>query len=291
MKATLKISIGLNLILLGCLAFVLAHQRRTGGGAATSVVPPDDQPVQTAAVSVAVQPDETKPFRWSQLLASSDYYAFVEKLRSAGCPEATIQDIVAGDVRRAFAAERQQLNLAESGAGPWSQQAEKRLMTSLLSGRPPAAAIQLPQGAGPVGGNAAAAVTAPQRTAGAADAYPLFLQNVNWSALGFDSSQQDAIAQIRQQFLSQINSQNQNPGALASQSSSDQAAPATSGSDTPTRWHTALQYADDQLRDALGAQGYMAYEQQQYYAWFQPQVMANVDGGNLTINPDAFSLK
>jgi hypothetical protein len=35
----------------------------------------------------------------------------------------------------------------------------------------------------------------------------------------------------------------------------------------------------------------MAYEQQQYYLWFQPQVMANGSGGNLTINPDAFSVK
>ena len=53
----------------------------------------------------------------------------------------------------------------------------------------------------------------------------------------------------------------------------------------------ALQNADDQLRDLLGAQGYMAYEQQQYYAWYQPQVVAAARAGNLTINPEAFSLK
>ena len=52
-----------------------------------------------------------------------------------------------------------------------------------------------------------------------------------------------------------------------------------------------MQNAADQLQTLLGAQGYAAYEQQQYYAWYQPQVLANAGGGNLTINPAAFSLK
>jgi hypothetical protein len=187
--------------------------------------------------------------------------------------------------------ERQQLNLDGNGAGPWSQQAEKQLVTSLLGGLSPTAETRLAQSTDRAAGNAAAEITAPERGTGAADAYPLFLQNVNWGGLGFDAGQQAAIAQVRQQYLSQVKSQNQNPGDLANQSSGDQAVSGSSGSDTPTHWHTALQNADDQLRDLLGAQGYMAYEQQQYYAWFQPQVMANVDGGNLTINPDAFTLK
>ena len=53
----------------------------------------------------------------------------------------------------------------------------------------------------------------------------------------------------------------------------------------------AFQNADNQLQALLGAQGYAAYEQQQYYAWYQPQVMADAGDGNLTINPEAFSLK
>ena len=52
-----------------------------------------------------------------------------------------------------------------------------------------------------------------------------------------------------------------------------------------------MQSADDQLRALLGIQGYLAYEQLQYYYWFQPQVMANASGDNLTIDPGAFRVK
>jgi hypothetical protein len=40
----------------------------------------------------------------------------------------------------------------------------------------------------------------------------------------------------------------------------------------------------------LGRQGYMAYQQQQYYDWYAPQVLAaNAEGKSLTINPGSFS--
>jgi hypothetical protein len=118
----------------------------------------------------------------------------------------------------------------------------------------------------------------------------LFLQDVNWEVLGFNATQQAAIAQVRQQFQNEVNGANQYSNGTANQNSTP-ASQNTSDMTPAKRWLTALQNADEQLRDLLGGQGYAAYEQQQYYAWYQPQVLANVDGGNLIINPDAFSME
>jgi hypothetical protein len=81
-------------------------------------------------------------------------------------------------------------------------------------------------------------------------------------------------------------------------SSADPANPDASAANSPGRkplsqspQQTALQAADEQLRGLLGVQGYLAYEQQQYYSWFQPQVMANAGGGSLNIDPGAFSMQ
>ena len=44
-------------------------------------------------------------FDWRQV-ESDDYQTYVKNLRAVGCPEQTVQDIVAADVRQAFAAKR-----------------------------------------------------------------------------------------------------------------------------------------------------------------------------------------
>jgi len=281
MKRILAISVALNLALIGSLVFLPARPRSTGNGVWPAVAAAVDQsvPKATAAAREPIASTaEAAPFRWSRLLASNDYYAFVRNLRRAGCPEATIRDIVAGDTHRAFALERQQLNLDENGPGPWSQQTELEMVASLLGEQLPGSkTLPAQNGANPVAGSSSAAAVA-SSTGGSASgtAYPLFLQNVDWSALGFTAEQQAAIARVRQQYLSQI----QNQSATGS---ADPAAPASSDSDSSVGRHDALPLPDQMLRDELGAQGYMAYEQQQYLAWFQPQVMANVGGGTLAI--------
>ncbi|MFN7140729.1 MAG: hypothetical protein ACK4UN_15440 [Limisphaerales bacterium] len=47
----------------------------------------------------------TNTFHWSQL-ESADYREYIDKLRSVGCPEATIKDIILTDIMRLYAARR-----------------------------------------------------------------------------------------------------------------------------------------------------------------------------------------
>jgi hypothetical protein len=300
MKATLRISICLNLLLGGGAIFLLADRRK-------EVVVPAPAPAETAVTQAVNLPApapsvvEQEPFSWRQLESPKSYRTYIANLRAIGCPEPTIQDIVRGDTGRAYAYERRQLGLNGTGSGPWSQSQETQLEARLLGTQPPVAeTVEPAQGDGDSSTDVSAeTAAAPAQNTKAAPAYPLFLQNVNWSALGFTADQQATIEQVRQQYLDQINSQNQpadNSGNLNSSSSpnpgsGNQANPNSTGSTSPTTSQTPLQAANGQLRDLLGAQGYAAYEQQQYYMWYQPQVMANVGGGNLTINPDAFVMK
>ncbi len=305
--------------LLGGLIFVLMNQRKeeTTAAPVLSEARPPLRAIATPAAP-ASSDMETAPFHWSQLVSAKDYRAYIANLRAIGCPEPTIEDIVRGDTDRAFAWERSQLDLDGAGTGPWSQAREMQLVASLLSGQPPVETAALAQSAeNPMDGNSGnneasqtatppqvAANQTPENTGGmvaqvpvpsqnaerTAPSYPLFLQNVNWSALGFNADQQAAIAQVRQQFLGEINGLSQNPNDPASQNSN----PSVPDSNNPaplTQWQTALQNADAQLLASLGSDGYEAYVQQQYHSWYQPQVVAaNAEGKPLVINPDAFSV-
>lgn len=252
---------------------------------------------------------QPEAFRWSELLPAKDYRRYIANLRAIGCPEATIEDIVRGDTGRAFAWERNQLGLDGSGAGPWSRAQERQLVASLLELPAADNAVMVESSGNRPSGNASSNEFAentaaqgvanlapksgssgidensvPAQTATAAPSYPLFLQNVNWNALGFTADQQAAIAQVRQQFENQMGSLSQDSSSAASQGPADPK--------TLSRWQKALQIADNQLPDLLGAQAYQAYELQQYYLWYQPQVeAAQAQGEPLHINPDAFSLK
>ncbi len=104
--------------------------------------------------------------------------------------------------------------------------------------------------------------------------YPLAFRKINLDAAGFGASAKAAIAQVQQQFVNAIGGLNQDP----------------SDPDYLARWQSAQVNADETLRGLLGNQAYMAFQQQQYYAWYQPQVVAaSVGGKALTINPALFS--
>jgi hypothetical protein len=301
MKATLRISILLNLTLLGGLIFLLANQRRQAASPAP-VLSEANTPAKTApAPASGVQSNmDLAPFRWSQLASAKDYQAYIANLRAIGCPEPTIEDIVRGDTDRAFSWERNQWGLNGSGNGPWSRQAEMQLVASLLGAQPPVGTTSLAQNTGnPSDANNGTEVASSSGPSPGArtesPAYPLFLQNVNWNALGFTPDEQAAIAQVRQQFLNETANLNQKPGDAANPDLDAASANGAPSNSTPTdsaaltQWQKALQDANDQLLGLLGAQDYMAYEQQQYYAWYQPQVAAAAASGEpLTINPAAF---
>ena len=303
MKATLKVSILLNLVLFGGMIYILASRQKemTASVPVLSVAEPPAEAVATPAAP-APAGVEPAPFHWSQLVSAKDYRVYIANLRAMCCPETTVEDIVRGDTGRAFSWERSQLGLDGSGAGPWSQAREAQLVASLLSGQSSTETGASAQSTGNPGqGNhdseVAQASGSPQNEGVAAPSYPLFLQNPDWGALGFTAEQQAAIAQVRHQFQNEISGLNQKLGDAANRNASTASTGGTPSNSNPndatalTQWQTALQNADDQLQALLGAQGYAAYQQQQYYAWYQPQVLAHAGGGNLSIDPHAFSLK
>lgn len=300
MKTTLRISRILNLTLLGSLIFLLTHQPKPTSAPAPALPEAGTSAPAAAPPPPATSAAESSPFRWDQLISAKDYRIYIANLRAIGCPEATIEDIVRGDTDRAFSWERSQLGLDASGTGPWSQSREMELVASLLGGQVPVRTATLAQSTrhprGADGGSEIAQSSVPLADANTkTPAYPLFLQNRDWSALGFSADQQAVIAQVRQQFQNATANLNQSPGDAANPAPDAGSPDGASTSPNPgdsaalAQWQKALQNADDQLHGLLGAQGYMAYEQQQYYAWYQPQVEAVAASGEpLTINPAAY---
>lgn len=326
MKTFLRISVLANLVLLGGVFCLLKdpHEEKTTPESASSET---KATTPTAVFHIKAATPEKRPerFRWSRLESSKNYRVYIANLRAIGCPEATIEDIVRGDVDRAFSWERNQLGLDGSGSGPWSRSQERRLVASLLNPQLPVEGAGSAQGAesqmadnndsGTTGdaapqhgeanqaeenpvGEAAQASVPTKRALVPTPSYPLFLQHVNWDALGFTASQQEAIAQVRQQFLSTVSSPNQDPGDAAGQNPNPSNANTTTANSNPnglanlTQWQKAMQNANGQLHDLLGSQGYEAYEQQQYWYWYQPQaVAANAEGDPLSLDLNAFSVK
>jgi hypothetical protein len=290
MKLSLKISIWLNLGLLGGLIFVVLIQRKEETAVTSRAIAeakPSAQPA-IAKTTTAATRDLPKPFRWSQLESTNDYRIYVANLHAIGCPEPTIRDIVSGDAERAFAFKRNQLGLDGTGTGAWSRLHEAQMVAGLLGEQTlvaeNAASVQSGEsgsqqnGGSEVAENSAPAQSlgqTPNETAASAAAYPLVFQKINMDALGLNADQKAAIGQVQQQFVNDIGGPNQNP-------------------DDPaylTRWQKAQSDADDMVRGLLGNEAYMAYLQQQYYAWYQPQVQtADSESKPLTINPDLFSI-
>jgi hypothetical protein len=292
MKTMLRFSLLLNVLLLGGLVFFISGSRKSDvSPAPTASTAGVTTPVAANPPALPVPKSEPAPFRWTQLDSKNDYRQFIANLRAVGCPESTIEDIVGGNVERAFAWKRAQMAVDDSGTGPWSRISEMALVGSLLG--KPAAAVS--PGSPQIAQNGAAS-TQPEADNGAAapsssgPAYPLFLaDNANWSSLGFDASEQAAIGQARQQFLNEINGANSASSGSSSQNNGS--TPSTPDPNDPAvlqQWQKALQDANDTLQASLGSQDFATYEMQEYYEWYEPQVIANTGQGNLGINPGAY---
>jgi hypothetical protein len=125
MKTLLKISLGLNLCLLGGLIFTLLDRQTPVSTAAPQLIaqtrPPLEEKAEAATLSPA--PVAPKPFRWSQLDAK-DYHVYVKNLRAIGCPELTLRAIVTADVNAAFRQYSFKLEhiLSDLNSAPWSTQ-------------------------------------------------------------------------------------------------------------------------------------------------------------------------
>jgi len=227
MKSIPKISILLNLILAGTLLI------KMGAAPKASVPTP---PLLAAATTTATPPaitEKASPFQWSQLFSTNDYRLYVARLRAAGCPETTVRDIAWGDADRAFSRKRQELNLDGQGTGAWSTAAEQQLVAILIGD------------ASLAEGGSAAADPGKSDSQPVADAkYPVVLQPVDLTALGFNDDQMKAVEQVRLQFLDAIGGTNQD----------------TADPNYVKRWQQAQKKMDDVARGQLGGKAYMQYE-------------------------------
>jgi len=77
----------------------IAGGRSPGGGENSTQAPPENL--------LSSAPTNRPNFDWHQV-ESDDYHTYIRNLRSIGCPEQTIRDIVSADVVSAFASRRQE---------------------------------------------------------------------------------------------------------------------------------------------------------------------------------------
>jgi hypothetical protein len=253
MKTTLKISVLLNVALLGGLIYVAVGRWKTASEP-TSPTVADTKPTATEVVPVA-QPSsnvEPEPFRWSQL-ESTDYRAYVKNLRGIGCPEPTIQAIVAADVHNHYNAKYQQLEqkLAAFNNAPLSTrlasyQEQQALETELqkLPQEETSMVIGLQAQASQPNPAQVAARTGPVIQSKPSPVLPLVFQNVDLAALNLNSEQVQEISSLRQDFLDQIGGPNQNPN----------------DPNYLQNWQLSQPEIDDILKGYLGINKYMQYQ-------------------------------
>jgi hypothetical protein len=279
----LRISILLNCVLLGCLAFLLLNGRR----ARNQVEAPIPEVVMPALGASPTA--EMRPFHWSQI-ESGDYRIYVANLRAIGCPEQTIRDIIMADVDSLYADRRQPLEAklaASTFAGGPAADAELRelrdqeasAITALLA-RPPAAANMTSALAAetPAPGsdrqeprNTALAFQAiqngdpPSRELGvtasdvapgfpssrsvrhtppATISMPLVFHDVDPSVLTLNPQQAQVVNDLRQKFIAEVGGPNQDPND-----------PAYS-----QRWQTSQPAVDLDLWSMLGINAFQTYQ-------------------------------
>ena len=250
MKTVPKISILVNVVLLICLLFIMNGRRMASPSVMASVV---EVKPQATAVNPSAQPvivnTELEPFRWSQLEAV-DYRTYIKNLRGIGCPEPTIQAIVAADVRNHYNVKYQELQqkLTELNHAPLSERLASYKEQQTLE-----AEIQkLPGEEASMAANflaqdsQSAATQIASRTADAVKApiLPLVFQNVDLSKLDLNQDQIQKIADLRNQFVDEIGGPNQNPSDPA----------------YLQRWQLTQPEIDNILKGYLGINKYMEYQ-------------------------------
>lgn len=115
MKA-IPLIIALSLLANAALAFKWWQSRPTEVAPVAAAAAPAVQPAAKPAASrvrepelaeaaAAAKPSSAKP-AWSQFFSAADLKGSITRLRAAGCPEETIQDLMVAEVTRLFASRR-----------------------------------------------------------------------------------------------------------------------------------------------------------------------------------------
>jgi hypothetical protein len=244
MKTIIKISILLNVVLLGGLIF-LWQRPRTGSvqaPATSGKVEPQASPggmdLTPPVVKTVAEP---QPFRWSQLVNTNDYCVFVANLRAAGCPETTVENIVRGDTEQAYSIMRGRLGVSPAEPGSWSAQAQAQMTAYLLGQFPATTAGRVADGRNdqPAAGQPTEAAT-----------LAAFLQNTELTTSGTTPEQAQETANLRATFLAQMSNVNPSPNnqsqsspgepdnATPTQAAMDDSQPSQTGTDSKRPvWH------------------------------------------------------
>jgi hypothetical protein len=82
------------------------------------ILPPTNSAVTEVKVPTPVVVVQTNSFSWEQLEAE-DYRTYIERLRSIGCPEQTIRDIVIADLEKLMAPRVQEINGVREAPKYW----------------------------------------------------------------------------------------------------------------------------------------------------------------------------
>jgi hypothetical protein len=103
LRAVIILSLALNLLLVGGVLWRMSHREIKLRAAEGGFIP--RRTVRMGYVTNEASPERIEvkaPFNWSEL-ESTDYRVYVTNLRSIGCPEDTIHDIIEADLEELFA--------------------------------------------------------------------------------------------------------------------------------------------------------------------------------------------
>ncbi|NBV23946.1 MAG: hypothetical protein EBS05_18760 [Proteobacteria bacterium] len=247
MKRLLLLSLLGNGVLAALLALVILRPR----------------PVATSLAQAPAQPrviTNSVPFHWRQV-ESSSYPVYIANLRSIGCPEATINDIISADLKALFDARRTNALAATNGpeerrrlvsSVDREEQAVKRqLLTSLPPPVPKAStASSVPAGAstGPAASEPAANETLLSTVA---DAESIAQLKQRYAAINPTEIELRLLQDLSKSFAADFGS--------GTSSASQAGASTASDPGSEHRRREALQNMDDLLRSLIGYPRYNDY--------------------------------
>jgi hypothetical protein len=113
MRALLALSLFLNVAAVGTASYLFLDKRKAAANSSAEVVtnntttakriPGGKRPSTTTVTNL-----QTQKVDW-RMVESEDYRQYIANLRSIGCPEETIRDIIVADVNKLFEARRKQM--------------------------------------------------------------------------------------------------------------------------------------------------------------------------------------
>ena len=120
-RRLLPISLVLNICLLVAAGWLAIREpKRTAGGLRPQpqLAPTASTPAPLPAPLQAQPAKAVQSFDW-RLVESEDYKKYIANLRSIGCPEETIRDIISADVKKLFDARKHTLNASTNKFEYW----------------------------------------------------------------------------------------------------------------------------------------------------------------------------